>query len=259
MQTLTLKPHTHAERAAVIEQLVPLWQRMFGERLLAIAADASYARGSDFSYSDLEMNVFIREHLPGEAHYLQRIVDGMLVEVLYYTPEEYVQAFATLNADWHIAGSDVLLPVYNAPFIADLLSQVQRAQPTSEDFRRVGQKHFCEVQESFAKLFNALEQRNAEGLPLVLNEAVRQALVSLSLLNRQPYTTFSRFISEGRALPLRPDAFDEIVDLLVQGSYTDLGQVAAVAWKFYASLEQLWMAQGVALTDESIDPRLPNR
>jgi hypothetical protein len=87
-----LKPHTHEQRHAIIQQLIPLFRQRFGDNLVAIAADASYARGEDRSYSDLELEVFVHE-MPGEGEdpYLQRIVDGMLIEVMYHTAEEYLK------------------------------------------------------------------------------------------------------------------------------------------------------------------------
>ncbi|HEX2208027.1 MAG TPA: nucleotidyltransferase domain-containing protein [Longimicrobium sp.] len=77
----SLKPHTRAEREAAATALIPLWQRKFGHGLLAVAATGSFARGDDRAYSDLELLVFLRDMPgPGEDPYLQRVVDGMLVE-----------------------------------------------------------------------------------------------------------------------------------------------------------------------------------
>ena len=90
MQPKGIKPHTHAERTAMIEQLIPLWQQKFGDNLLGIAACASYGRGEDQLYSDLEMELFVKQLPEGEPAHYQRVVDGMLIEVLYRTPEQYL-------------------------------------------------------------------------------------------------------------------------------------------------------------------------
>lgn len=73
-----LKAYTHADRQQVIDELLPLIQRKFGANLVAVAASASFARGEDAVYSDLELIVFV-EQLPADVQRggMGRIRDGM--------------------------------------------------------------------------------------------------------------------------------------------------------------------------------------
>ena len=99
-QLTGLKPHTRSQRLETAQVLVPLFERKFGDNLLAVALTASMARGDDQPYSDLELDVFLRQLPPqGEDRYLQRIVDGLLVEAVYYTPESYLQPFLEPDGD----------------------------------------------------------------------------------------------------------------------------------------------------------------
>ena len=255
-----LQPHTHAQRQAVIERLIPLWQEKFGDNLLAVAACASYARGVDVSYSDLELDVFLKEALPeGEDRYLQRVVDGMLVEVIYLTPQEYIRSVTEPGRDWFVAASDVLVGVYNSEFIEDLQRQVRAVQYPPEAYLYQAAQYRYELQEGFSKVLNAVEQNNVEGISLLLGDAVLFLLRTLATLNRQPFTTFARFISEARSLPVKPERMDELLDLLVQGSYQDLPHVREVVLAVFASLEQIFEERGIRLYDDPLDPRLPNR
>jgi len=43
----SIQPHTHEQRTEIVEQLIPLFHTKFGDNLLAVAANASYARGTD--------------------------------------------------------------------------------------------------------------------------------------------------------------------------------------------------------------------
>lgn len=254
-----LKPYTHAQRQAVIEQLIPLWQEKFGDNLLAVAACASYARGLDISYSDLELDVFLREALsPGEDHYLQRVVDGLLVEVIYFTPQEYIRSVTEPGRDWFIAASDVLVGVYNPAFIDDLVRQVREVRYPPEAYLHMAAEYRYELQEAFGKVLNAVEQQNVEGISLLLGDAVLFLLRTLSTLNRQPFTTFARFIQEARSLQVQPEQLGELLDILVQGSYQDLHHVGEVSLAVFAGLENIFSERGVQLFDDPLDPRLPN-
>lgn len=255
-----LQPHTHAQRQAVIEQLLPLWQEKFGENLLAVAACASYARGTDVSYSDLEMDVFLKEGLPeGEDHYMQRIVEGLLVEVIYLTPQDYIRSVTEPGRDWFVAASDLLVGVYQPGFVEELVRQVKAVQYPAVAYLHQATAYRYELQEAFGKVLNAVEQNNVEGISLLLGDAVLFLLRTLAMLNQQPFTTFGRFIAEARLLPVKPERMDDLLDLLVQGSYQNLPYVREVCLAVFASLEQIFEERGITLFDDPLDPRLPNR
>lgn len=254
-----LQPHTHAQREALIAQLIPLWKEKFGDNLLAVAACASYARGVDLSYSDLELDVFLQEKLPeGEDRYLQRVVDGMLIEVIYYTSQEYIRSVTEPGRDWFVAASDVLVGVYNPGYVEDLVKQVRNVCYPSEAYLHQAAQYRYELQEAFGKVLNAVEQENVEGISLLLADAVLFLLRTLATLNQQPLTTFSRFISEARNFSVKPDHMDDLLDIMVQGSYQDLPRLSELVFELFTSLEQIFAARGVQLFDDPLDPRLPN-
>lgn len=255
-----LQPHTHAQRQAVIQQLIPLWQEKFGDNLLAVAATSSYARGTDVSYSDLELDVFLKEALPeGEDHCLQRVVDGMLIEVIYLTPQEYLRSVTEPGRDWFVAASDILVGVYNPGFVDDLARQRQEVKYPAEAYLHQAAQYRYELQEGFGKVLNAVEQNNVEGISLLLGDAVLFLLRTLATLNQQPFTTFARFISEARLLPVKPEGMDELLDILVDGSYQDLPHVREVSLAVFTSLEQIFAQCGIQLFEDPLDPCLPNR
>ncbi|HEV3050540.1 MAG TPA: hypothetical protein VGX50_09540, partial [Longimicrobium sp.] len=246
----SLKPHTRADRQAVARTLIPLWQRKFGEGLLAVAATGSFARGDDQAYSDLELVVFVRE-MPGagENAYLQRIVDGMLVEAEYLTEEAYLQRYASVSADWFLAGSAPLLPLHNAPFVQRIARRVAEIRYPREQFLRRAGRRFIEVQEASGKVLSAIEAADRSAIPLLLFDAVMHILVTLSFLNQRPFTTFARFIDEGRALPHTPARLGELLDVAVEGRYHDQKHLRGVILDVVEGLEQQFWAEGVAVVD----------
>ncbi len=152
-----IRPHTRSERLAVIEKLIALWLQKFGDNLLAVAASASVARGEDRAYSDLELDVFLRELPEAEDdRYLQRVVDGMLIEAIYHTPEAFLRERTGIADHWYMSASDRLVGVYNAPLIDDLVAQIDAARHSEGEFLRAASRPRYEPQESFSKVLNAV-------------------------------------------------------------------------------------------------------
>ena len=203
-----LKPHSHAQRQAIVSQLVPLWREKFGDNLLAVATAASFARGSDHAYSDLEFVVFLTESPPeNEDQYLQRIVDGLLVEAVYVTEESYLREYLTLSADWHVSSTAVLGGVYNPEFVDSLTQRIRAMHYPRVHFVARAARRFYEVQESFGKVLTAVEQRNTEGVALLLFDATLNLLATLAFLNQQPFVTFATFVSHARGFKTKPARF----------------------------------------------------
>lgn len=81
----------------------------------------------------------------------------------------------------------------------------------------------------------------------------RHFLISLSLLNQKPYTTFARFVSEARAFAVKPPDFDNLLDLIVQGAYQDLPELEKIVISVFSQFEEIFEIQGVDLYDDVID------
>jgi predicted nucleotidyltransferase len=248
----SLKPHTRAERESVAQALIPLWRRKFGEGLLAVAATGSLARGDDRAYSDLELVVFV-ESMPAadEDPYLQRIVDGMLVEAEYLTGDAYVARYATLPADWFLAGPAPLLPLHNPAFVQRVARRVDDIRYPREQFLAKAARRFVEVQEASGKVLSAVEA----GAVLRCGDArAGDAVVP------EPAAVHHLCpLAEGRAMPNQPARLDEMLDAAVSGGYHDLPHLRALILDVVDGLEQQFRAEDVAFVDAELDPNLPNR
>jgi len=256
----SIQPHTHEQRTEIVEQLIPLFHTKFGDNLLAIAACASYARGTDLDYSDLELIVFLKEPLEGENDpYLQRIVDGLLIEVEYLTPEAYLQRFKELKDCWGIPGSDPLVGIYNVDFTKELGAKVAAIRHTPAQYRRAAARKQPEVQEAFAKVFNAIGEDNREGIGIVFFDAVLILLHMLAMLNGKPFTTLSRYIAEARKFKVKPDRLDDMLNILVEGDYANFHRLKDVMTDIYNSLERIFAGYRLPFGDASFNPNKPNK
>lgn len=252
-----LKPHTHAERQDVVDRLLPLWQRKFGANLLGVAACASFARAQDKPFSDLELDVFLHEMLPpSEKHYYQAIVDGLLIEAVYTTPALYLAEFESISKDWYISGSDVLVPVLNAPLIDELNQMRTAIQYPRQDFVQQAARIFVEVQEAVGKVLNAVEVEHSSAVGLLLWDAVRQMLIVLAFLNQHAYTTLASFICEAQGFDLKPTSFDDLLDMVTEGAYQDFDLVRSTVEQVFAGFEEIFFAEGITLYQSSLEDDL---
>lgn len=245
-----LKKYTHQDRRRIIEEILPQIRAKFGDNLVALAAQGSFARGEDSDYSDLELIAFVKK-MPEGRRGIGKICDGLLVELVWTTREEYIAETLEITKMWYLAASDRLLPIINAEFITELSKY--RAENLKEKCLAEAKRHWHEVQESTSKVLNAIAAENRDGLPLVLFDMTRHFLISLSLLNQTPYTTFARFVSEARVFAIKPAEFDDLLDLIVEDVYQDLPKLEETVVSVFSQFEEIFERLGIELYDEKID------
>jgi hypothetical protein len=248
-----LKKHTHQDRRKVIEEIIPLVREKFGENLIALAAEASFARGEDMDYSDLELTAFVKEMSKNQDwDGIGKIRDGLLVELVWMTRESYLRRTLEITENWYLAGSNVLLPIINEKFINEL--NKYRVENIKEKCLKQAKEHWREVQESTAKVLNAIRAKNRDGIPLLAFDMTRHMLISLSFLNHTPYITFARFVSQARSFEIKPSSFENLLDIIVQGAYQDLPRLKNTVERVFSQFETIFEDFGIELYDKDINP-----
>lgn len=207
-----------------------------GPNLIAIAADGSYARHEDTGFSDLELMVFVKDNTDIPRGF-SKIYDGMLVEGLFVTEEQYYKQIHEPNREWFIAGSDTLLPITNPRFISRL--QQYKVKNLAQKCDKLTRDLLHEIQESFGKLFNAIDHTNRDNLFPILSETVMNTLKLLAYINRKPYTTMNSIMTEARRLKKKPNGFDDFIRLAIEGNYQDLAALERCATEVFAGIEEL--------------------
>lgn len=248
-----LKKYTHADRARVIGEIVPLIRHKFGDNLVALAAQGSFARGDDAAYSDLELIAFVGE-MPENKDWegTGKIRDGLLVELVWMTRETYLKQTPEVTKDWFLAGSDRLLPIIDEEFIRDLNDY--RVENLREKCLIQAKLHWHEVQEATSKTLNAAAARDRQAVPLLFSDMLIHMLISLSFLNRKPYTTFARFIAEARLFGTKPPEFEKLLDIMTAGDFADFPRLENAIERVFTQFETIFEELGVELYDADIDP-----
>lgn len=253
-----LQRYSHKDRKRVIKKLLPLIKKKFGKNLVALAACASYARNEDHAYSDLELVAFVKKMPKGKPWGgVGKIKDGLLIELTWQTKENYLKNTLDINDYWFISGSDTLLPIINKKFIAEI--SAHRIRCKRQKCLKYAVKNWYEVQEAAAKVLNAIDQDNKEGISLLVSDMFLRMLIILSFLNQKPYTTLSKFVSESAHLKIRPRHFRQLVDIMVKGKYRDFRSLRITVKKVFTEFEKIFDELGIDPYDDNIDPNIPQK
>lgn len=239
-----LKKYTHQDRRRVVEEMLPQIREKFGDNLIALAAQGSFARNEDLDYSDLELIAFVRE-MPAGRHGIGKIRDGLLIELMWMTREKYIAETLEVTEMWYLSASDKLLPIINAEFINELNDY--RTENLKEKCLAKAKHHWREVQESTSKVLNVIASENRDGLPLLLFDMTRHFLISLALVNQTPYTTFARFVSEARLFEIKPPDFENLLEIIIKGAYQNLDLLGEIVINVFSQFEAIFEDLGVQL------------
>lgn len=250
-----IKKYTHQDRERIIQEMIPLIKKKFGKNLVALAAQASFARGDDYDYSDLELNAFLKKKpRDKKSRGMSKIRDGILVELTWMTKEEYIKSTKEVTKEWYLAGSDTLVPIINKPFI-DKLNKYKVADLEKKCLRQAV-IHWPQVQEATAKVLNGIGQKNREHIPYLMLWMLDGMLISLSLLNQIPYITAGKFITQARSFKLKPQRFDDLLDVINKGDYQDLVALEKIITTVFESFEKIYKKLGCRLYQDNVDPSI---
>lgn len=246
-----LRPHTHGHRRRIVDELVDMHRSQLGDNLLGLATQGSYARGSDGVYSDIELVAFLLE-VPGSTKWADcvQIHEGMLVDIIWTTPDEYIARVKEVTPQWYIAGSDHLGALINEPLIDSVNGyevRDRRAKCLNQALR-----HWPVAQEATGKLLNALQRDDAANVGRLLFTMLDDVLIELAFINEQPYASTSTALVEAQTLAKRPRGFAEFTSLAFDGTYTDVGRTARAVQIVFAGLEELLLNEGLQLYENAL-------
>jgi hypothetical protein len=233
----SIKPHTHQERTQIIEKLTAELQQTFGDNLIALAVEGSYARNEDKAYSDLELTAFLKTKEGYEDWEIRRIDDGQLIVIVAETKESYIRKYLEVTDIWYATGSYTILPIINEEFIKEL----NEYKPTDLEVncRKQVEKRWPHFQEITSKILNSIESNDQEGFAMSFYPLVKEMLVIMAYLNCKNYTTLTSYISQAREFAIKPVGFEELVGLFLSRNNQDLNLYKETVMKVFESLEEI--------------------
>ena len=173
-----IKVYNHNDRTKVVNQIVKLLKHQFKDNLVAVAAEGSYARGNDKDFSDLELTVFLKEISKDTNYNIHKIVDGLLIVIVFDTKESFVKKYLSDDFSvWYASGSEDMLPITNKHFI-DKLNKIIPNNIEQKCLEQI-KIRWPQYQEITAKLLNNINGEDLEAVSLVFPLIVKETLVIL--------------------------------------------------------------------------------
>jgi kanamycin nucleotidyltransferase len=250
----TIRPHTHAERVALLPDVVRRLEDRFGDGLLSVAVAGSFARGDDGPYSDIDVVAIIapdgpRADEPGTVE----IVDGQFVDIPYWTVDDLLRPLREPRNDWCFWATRRLVAVTNPPIVeqveresAALIARARRqGDPLHERLVALATGRLSyEVPEHVGKLLNACQPGRLDAeRSLLLPRALHELLVTVALLNARPYPDLVAMLDDAPRLPIRPPGLEELC-ALCRTRDADAAALATVFLTVVAGLEALLLRPG---------------
>jgi kanamycin nucleotidyltransferase len=245
------RPLARAERLVVVDSIVARLLAIHRDHVVAIGLYGSTGRGTDGTYSDIEMFCVIDQ--PGADRRYEWIHGDGKAEVELFGEDVIRGKAATVDEGWSVTHAEFAYPQRlrgDERFFNELRDLVF-AHP-DETFAEVECAIIVdELYEGIGKVRNAVATGDFVKLP---SRACRIALMSallLGLARRKIYTAAGLDLAESMRLARRPEGHDELCQMVMAGDLADSKRVVL-------ALEHHW--QGVVgwIDREGLDmsPRL---
>lgn len=244
-------------------------QRQLGQNLLGLATQGSCARNGGSAYSDVELVAFLRTvskvtNWEGPFPISQttnrvspvQIFEGLLIDLIWTTKEDYIDQVKEVTPDWYLAGSDYLRAEINPPLIDEINGY--RPPDLHSKCRSEALRHWPVTQEATGKVLNAIQRAldarrrgdvaDVANVGRLLFAMLDDVLIELAFLNERPYKSASTMLTEAEEeLPKRPSGFADLASIAKDGGYTDLRRTKEAAETVFDGLEELFREEGIAL------------
>jgi kanamycin nucleotidyltransferase len=248
----------HARRLELAHDIAARLQRHCRERLVAIGAYGSLARGTDGPYSDVEMHCVVQG--AGVDKMLEWSAGPWKAEVDVYS-EDVLLAWATeVEADWpltHGAFVDVL-PLYDPSGFFLRLREATLSHDEGAFDQVIRDLIVGELYELTGKVRNAQAAGNAACVPYLAVELTKMGVCLIGLANRHLYTTTTKAFEESLALPGGPDGYDRLCRMVMSGDLADAQQAIDAAEALWSGVER-WASERAIVLEEELEAVLARR
>ncbi len=237
---------THEERQQIVKRVLGDLERRLGDRLVAIAAYGSYARGSDGPFSDIELLTIVAGE--GIDQSLEWVYGANKIEINFQSRDMFeADLLNTEEEDWAIWKGAYLDLVCLAgdPTVFDGARERLLSPPEAEFDDLVAMLAIV-VFELVGKVRNAVARGDVQALPILAFEVAYRIALLLGAYHRQCYTTGTSVFPEASELKSHPGGFDDLVRRVQAGDLVDSTGVAA-------AIEAAWSGLAVWMTAQGID------
>ncbi|WP_334074664.1 MULTISPECIES: ANT(4')-I family aminoglycoside nucleotidyltransferase [Paenibacillus] len=227
-------PMSRDSRLKIAEEIKERILETHGERVKAIGVYGSMGRGSDGSYSDLEIRCVLNS--AGEEYNHEWSTGEWKAEVNFVSEDILIEDVRTIEGDWPLTHGQFLsvLPLYDPEGFFMNLKQIAISQDKVKFRDAIRGLLVEELFEYAGKWRNTEARGTVPFLPSLAVKVAEAGAMLMGLHHRICFTTGARVLSEALELPDRPEGFDRLCELVMTGSLSDPDNVLEVLegyWK----------------------------
>jgi kanamycin nucleotidyltransferase len=247
-----------ARRLELAQEIAAQIQHHYGDRVMALGVYGSLARGTDGPYSDIEMHCVV--HGSGVDECLEWSAGAWKAEVDVYSEDVVLGWASEVDVDWAVThGAFVeVVALYDPTGFFSRLREATLSRPDHVLRQTIRDVIVGELYERIGKVRNARAEGRNAGLPYLAVELARFGACLLGLAHRHLYSTSTRLFEESLALPGRPDGYDALCRMVMEGALADPAQIADVADAFWSGIEGWAHERGIQIEHE-LGQVLPRR
>jgi kanamycin nucleotidyltransferase len=243
------QPKTHDERLKLANDIAQQFHECYGKKVKAIGIYGSLARNTDTEYSDIEMYCVIKGKKIDTPY--EWSGGDWKAEVNVQSADVLLEWASEFDETWSLThGSCVnILPIYDPEnFFPTLKDKV--FDHSDEEFDSVIKAMIIgELYEFLGKIRNAYSTGNTASLPMQVINITKFGAFMIGLANRFLYTSSSSFFAESLTLPNRPNGYDALCEIVMNGELNDFPRITQAANTFWDGVESWAKSCGLRIHD----------
>ncbi len=243
----------HAHRMTKAEQIAGKLKDQFKERVLAISIYGSLATGADGPYSDIEMDCVL-DGLDCDRR-IEWCGGGWKAEIDLFSVSSILKRAAEVGPKWSISHGIYIhyIPIFDPTNLYIHRRKTALSQPETKFRRAMRDLIVDEMYGNQGKILNAADRKDFTPLPFYAVLQARWGGLLIGLANRYLYTTSARIFPESLELDGRPDGYDDLCRLVMNGTLSDPDQLLAACECFWQGVEKWAQEKGIRLVEDLQD------
>lgn len=233
---------TKAHRRALVEQIDDRLHTVYADDVRAIGLLGSTARGDDGPYSDVEMICVVVGAMVDRRY--EWSPGPWKAEVNVRSRDVLDQKAQTVDVDWPMThGKYVdMQPRYDPEHLFDHARELATSQPEDAFRRAIQDSVVGEQYELMGKQRNAYQEGNPASIPTTAIELAKHAACMVALAHRKTFHSATSVFPEALGLAHRPEGFDALCSLVMQGRLSNTERVIDVCESYWSKLDD-WLAR----------------
>lgn len=233
-----LRRHTHEQRVEIARRISDLVVEKYGDNVLAVYISGSTSKSLDRPYSDLEMNIVVRDGVEIPMKYY--LFNGLIINLVYVQSSKYLSAAEKFTDNWHWEADEYRnrIVLYDRDHWFDELDAAIKRNETKDPTETI-RKSFMMMTESMAVLKNDLLTKDKTGVLMRGRVLADDAARLVLLLNRKYVTTTSWFWKIAFDVPKKPNDFRSLVEKMCGFVPTSEKEIVAASERLYEEIYEL--------------------